>query len=179
MNIDVIIPVYRPDGKLTELISRLQDQTRPVRDIILMNTEESLFEEFARRTEFWKKFSMVKVWHVSKREFDHGGTRHAGVQHSDAEIFVTMTQDAMPADRDLILNLTRRLEGNTAAAYARQLPSAHSSLPERISRAFNYPEQSRLKSSADLDTLGIKTFFCSNACAAYGNSARISSSDFT
>ncbi len=167
MNIDVIIPVYRPDGKLTELISRLQDQTRPVRDIILMNTEESLFEEFARRTEFWKKFSMVKVWHVSKREFDHGGTRHAGVQHSDAEIFVTMTQDAMPADRDLILNLTRRLEGNTAAAYARQLPSAHSSLPERISRAFNYPEQSRLKSSADLDTLGIKTFFCSNVCAAY------------
>lgn len=167
MNIDVIIPVYRPDEKLTELIERLQNQTRPVRDIILMNTEENLFEQFDRRTQFRKSFPQVKVWHVSKREFDHGGTRHAGVQHSDAEIFVAMTQDALPADRELIHNLTRSLDERTAAAYARQLPSAQSSLPEKIARSFNYPEQSRIKTLADLDTLGIKTFFCSNVCAAY------------
>ena len=34
-----------------------------------------------------------------------------------------MTQDALPADRDLIRNLTAPLkEPETAAAYARQLP---------------------------------------------------------
>ena len=34
-------------------------------------------------------------------------------------------------------------------------------------RNFNYPEQSKIKTKADLETLGIKTFFCSNVCAAY------------
>ena len=40
-------------------------------------------------------------------------------------------------------------------------------LIERYTRAFNYPDKSRLKGKADLDELGIKTFFCSNVCAAY------------
>ena len=32
---------------------------------------------------------------------------------------------------------------------------------------FNYPQQSRYKTLDDLKELGIKTFFCSNVCAAY------------
>ena len=32
---------------------------------------------------------------------------------------------------------------------------------------FNYPEQSSVKSLADIDKYGIKTYFCSNVCAAY------------
>ena len=38
---------------------------------------------------------------------------------------------------------------------------------ESYTREFNYPAKSRIKSAADLDSLGIKTFFCSNVCAAY------------
>ena len=34
-------------------------------------------------------------------------------------------------------------------------------------REFNYPKTSRLKSKEDLSKLGIKTYFCSNVCAAY------------
>jgi rhamnosyltransferase len=36
-----------------------------------------------------------------------------------------------------------------------------------FTRSFNYPEQSSIKSQADMDRLGIKTYFCSNVCAAY------------
>ena len=54
-----------------------------------------------------------------------------------------------------------------AAVYARQLPAADCNVIERFTRAFNYPDESRIKTAADLPALGIKTFFCSNVCAAY------------
>lgn len=80
-----------------------------------------------------------------------------------------MTHDAVPADRKLVGNLIKALESgpDIAAAYARQLPFEDCSLMEKYTRAFNYPAESRIKSAADLEELGIKTFFCSNVCAAY------------
>jgi len=59
------------------------------------------------------------------------------------------------------------LKEKVAVSYARQLPGEKSSEFEKISRHFNYPEESQVKTGADLEKLGIKTFFCSNVCAAY------------
>ena len=168
MKVDVIIPVYRPGMELFSLLERLENQTVAVQNIILMNTEEKYFKQLiCDNTMFIEKYRNTKVWHLSKREFDHGGTRHEGVKHSDAEIFITMTQDAMPVDNTLVERLVERLTGNVAVAYARQLPSKNSDELERISRSFNYPKKSCVKTEADLKKLGIKTFFCSNVCAAY------------
>lgn len=167
MKLDVIIPVYRPGVELFELINRLDKQTCTPRNIILMNTEEAYFSQLTGVAEFLRKHRNVKVYHLPREEFDHGGTRHRGVLKSDAEVFVTMTQDAMPADSRLLERLTAGLNEKVAVAYARQLPSKGSSVLERISRQFNYPPKSYVKTAADIDTLGIKTFFCSNVCAAY------------
>lgn len=149
------------------LLDALEAQTLAVNRIILMNTEEKYFEQLVYGTKFTATYSNVEVYHLSKREFDHGGTRHRGVQHSDAEVFVMMTQDAIPVDEQLLEKLTAHLSGEVAVAYARQLPGKDSSEFERISRYFNYPKSSRIKSAADMEKLGIKTFFCSNVCAAY------------
>lgn len=169
---DVIIPVYRPDEKFSELLRRLLKQTYPVNRIIIMNTERqywndaeyaALFEENNRAgTEF-------SVYHVAKQEFDHGGTRNLGITHSDADFCICMTDDAVPADRRLVEELVKALEAedDIAVAYARQFPAADCGPVERRTRAFNYPAESRVKSAADLETLGIKTYFCSNVCAAY------------
>ena len=54
-----------------------------------------------------------------------------------------------------------------AASYARQLPGDDAGAVERFTRQFNYPPESRIKSAADIPELGIKTYFCSNVCAAY------------
>ena len=90
-----------------------------------------------------------------------------GVKKSSADVFVMMTQDAMPKDDRLIEKLVEPLQGEVAVAYARQLPREDSTPVESYTREFNYPAKSRIKSAADLDSLGIKTFFCSNVCAAY------------
>lgn len=167
MKIDIIIPLYKPGKELFELLDMLKKQTLPVQNIILMNTEEKYFEQLTYGTDFVHAYSNVKVYHLSKKEFDHGKTRHMGVCRSDADVFITMTQDALPADEKLIEKLTANLKDKVAVAYARQLPREDCRLEERLSRDFNYPSVSCVKTAEDLGTLGIKTYFCSNVCAAY------------
>lgn len=167
VKVDVIVPVYKPGRELFKLLDRLKMQTFRVQNIILMNTGEKYFTKLVSAINFKEKYPNVKVFHLSRQEFDHGGTRHEGVGHSDAEVFITMTQDAMPADNYLIEKLLEGLAGDVAVAYARQLPGRNSSEFEKLSRQFNYPPDSCVKRFTDLETLGIKTYFCSNVCAAY------------
>ena len=163
MEVDVLIPVYRPDGKLTELLKRLKMQNYPIHRVILMNTEEKHFP--AELTGIWDR---VEVYHLAKEEFDHGGTRDRGVRMSTADLVLSMTQDAMPADETLIEELVKPFDDPEVwAAYARQLPNEDCREVEKYTRSFNYPEQSMVKTKEDLDRLGIKTFFCSNVCAAW------------
>ena len=163
MEVDVLIPVYRPDGKLTELLKRLKMQNYPIHRVILMNTEEKHFP-----TELTGIWDRVEVYHLAKEEFDHGGTRDRGVRMSTADLVVCMTQDAMPADETLIEELVKPFDDPEVwAAYARQLPNGDCREVEKYTRSFNYPEQSMVKTKEDLDRLGIKTFFCSNVCAAW------------
>lgn len=163
MEVDVLIPVYRPDGKLTELLKRLKMQNYPIHRVILMNTEEKHFP-----TELTGIWDRVEVYHLAKEEFDHGGTRDRGVRMSTADLVVCMTQDAMPADETLIEELVKPFDDPEVwAAYARQLPNEDCREVEKYTRSFNYPEQSMVKTKEDLDRLGIKTFFCSNVCAAW------------
>lgn len=167
MTVDVIIPVYKPEKSFFQMIERLETQTRKVRRIIVMNTEEKYFEQMIYGTRFLEQHQQIRVYHLSKKEFDHGRTRAKGVEKSDADIFVMMTQDAMPADENLIEALTEALQEDVAAAYARQLPAANAGVVEAYLRNFNYPAVSCMKSAEDLPTLGIKTYFCSNVCCAY------------
>lgn len=163
MEVDVLIPVYRPDGKLTELLKRLKMQNYPIHRVILMNTEEKHFP-----TELTGIWDRVEVYHLAKEEFDHGGTRDRGVRMSTADLVLCMTQDAMPADETLIEELVKPFDDPEVwAAYARQLPNEDCREVEKYTRSFNYPEKSMVKTKEDLDRLGIKTFFCSNVCAAW------------
>ena len=167
--VDVILLTYKPGKQVMRLIEALEEQTYPVHKIIIMNTEEKYFEALFYGTGFLERYKNIEVHHVSFKEFDHGATRNRGTAYSNADIFVCMTQDAIPSDSFLIERLVEALEGTkkAAAAYARQLPLQDCREIEKYTRSFNYPEEARVKSKADIGELGIKTYFCSNVCAAY------------
>ena len=166
--VDVIIPVYKPESSFFELIDRLEHQTLAVNKIILMNTEQKYFDRLVNGSPLFRKYDNICVTHFPKGEFDHGKTRGQGVEKSDAPFFVMMTQDAMPADKYLLERLTAPLEKeDMAAAYARQVAAKDCNVIECYTRQFNYPDESCVKSREDIGRLGIKTFFCSNVCAAY------------
>lgn len=162
--VDVIIPVYKPDRRLARLLSMLARQTLAPGRIIVMNTERSYWNE-----EGYRQISNLEVHHVTKAEFDHGGTRNLGASYSDSEIMVFLTQDAVPADEKLLEELVKPFSENdrVAASYGRQLPDKDCGFVERYTRSFNYPAKDRIQDAGSIETLGIKTFFCSNVCAAY------------
>lgn len=166
--VDVIIPTYKPDQSFLQVLDMLAKQSVKPLHIIIMNTEEKYFDRLIFGSDFLKKYGNCEVHHHSKWEFDHGATRNKGVAHSSADYFVMMTQDAVPADEYLLENLLKPVaEGKAAVSYARQLPKEDCNPIERYTRSFNYPEQSCLKSERDVERLGIKTYFCSDVCAAY------------
>ncbi len=166
--VDVIIPVYRPKEEFLEVLDRLENQSIPVHQIILFNTEQKYWDELTYNHPRRNRYSNISVFHISKREFDHGRTRREAVKKSSAPVFVMMTQDAVPVDKFLLERITEPLlDQKVAVSYARQLPGKDAGPVERFTRNFNYPEESRVKSKKDLGELGIKTFFCSNVCAAY------------
>lgn len=168
MTIDILIPTYKPGKEFVELIQLLLNQTVEIRKVIIMNTEELYFERLMFEYPQLGQYHQLEIHHVSQKEFDHGGTRHKGMLYSQADICVCMTQDAMPADTYLLEALTQPLEdGKVAVSYSRQLPKADAGPLEQFSRSFNYPAEPKCKTRADIETMGIKAFFCSDVCAAY------------
>lgn len=162
--IDAVIPVYHPGKEFTELLKRLSSQSRSLNKIILMNTGEAPWKE-----KIETEYPLCEVHLLKKEEFDHGGTRHRAAELSDADYLLFLTQDAMPSDDRMVENLFNMFskDEKIKAVYGRQLPNENCREIEKYTRSFNYPENSKIKSKEDLETMGIKTFFCSNVCAMY------------
>lgn len=115
----------------------------------------------------------IRVHSIPRQAFNHGATRQLAVELSpDADIIIFMTQDAILADSSSLQHLVDAFtDPSVGAAYGRQMPKADAGPIEAHARLFNYPPESRLKSSADIPFLGIKTAFISNSFAAYRRSA--------
>jgi len=170
-SVDVLIPACRPGREFDELLQRLSAQTVQPRRILVINTEKCWWEECQDTETLKGRFPALRVCHIRQSEFDHGGTRHLGMEHSRAEFVLCMTQDALPADEFLIEKLLRPFEEEkVAVSYARQLPREDASMIETFTRRFNYPKKPRLKGKEDIPVLGIKTYACSNVCAMYRKS---------
>lgn len=177
LTLDIIIPTYQPDHKFDLLMKRLKKQTIQPKKIFILNTIPNTCrtkEGQQEQDEFMQKYrelNHASIIHITQDEFDHGGTRGYGASLSNADLIMFMTQDAIPADEYLIEELLKSFsDPKVGAAYARQLALTNADEIEAFTRTFNYPAQSKVKSKADLDTLGIKTFFCSNVCAVYRKS---------
>lgn len=165
MRIDVIVPVYEPTDKLKRVIQSLQRQTLKPEHIWLLHTEDGVDLSWTNNIDGQVP---VREIMVKKADFDHGGTRDMGIRLSDADVVILLTQDAIPAGSDLFEKMTKPLaEERVAVSYARQIPGDECDMIERYTRMFNYPKVSRRKTMADIETLGIKTYFCSDVCSAY------------
>lgn len=114
---------------------------------------------------------------IPRCQFNHGTTRELARKHLGTDIVVMVTPDAYVAnpqntEEDFLEILVKPLiEKNCSVAYARQIPHEGADAFESFARAFNYPSQSHLRSLKDTNKYGVYTFFCSNSCAAYLNSA--------
>lgn len=157
-----MIPVYRPDSSFAELLSRLEKQRCPVSRIHIMHTAGGKLPDLSGLA------IPAAVHDLTPEEYDHGATRDKGIRTCSADYVLLMTQDALPANDRLTEELVSAMEEeNCGLAYARQLARPQDGVIEQFTRQFNYPRESRTQSAETLAELGIKNYFCSDACALY------------
>lgn len=114
----------------------------------------------------------VEVVIIEKGKFNHGTTRELARKQMGTEIVIYLTQDALLHSNETLHKLIEPILTNEAVVtYARQIPNDGAGILERFTREFNYGDKPQLKSLEDVDHYGVHTFFCSNSCAAWLNSA--------
>lgn len=160
--VDVVIPVYKPGEEFKKLIQKLMKQTVQPEHIFILQTIEGDMAPMQSQDE------KIKVYPIQKKEFDHGKTRDYGIRLSEADYVLLMTQDAIPADSHVIEQLLEGFQQEKAGiVYGRQLARKDADILEQMARLHNYPENSMLKTKADLERMGIQTYFNSDVCAMY------------
>lgn len=167
MKLTVIIPTRNGQDSLQELLAGLSIQTLAPDEILVIDSasEDQTVEVAARYG--------ARVHRIALDEFDHGGTRSMAARMAAGELLVFMTQDVLPASRQLLEKLVEPIVNSAeiAASYARQLPAFDADDIATHLRLFNYPEQSAVKGLNDRSRLGFQAVFLSNSCAAYRRSS--------
>ncbi len=164
-SIGILIPTFQAAKHLPHCLPPLLNS--PLKPKILI-IDSSSSDGTARLAHSMGAETLV----IPQSEFNHGTTREKGRQILQTSIVVMMTQDAYAASSAMLEYLVKPLLCREASiAYARQIPHQGADFFAAFARRFNYPEQSHVRSLGDTAIYGIYTFFCSNSCAAYLNTA--------
>lgn len=167
MRANVYIPTLNGGPHFMSLLDALAKQTASIAQYVVIDsgsTDGTV--EAARANGF-------TVMGLGGARFDHGGTRQLAIDtYPQADIYIFLTQDAIPANESALLTIIRAFDDpEIGIAYGRQLPHKGAKLMEAHARLFNYPPQTQIRGLSDAATYGIKTISCSNSFAAYRRSA--------
>ena len=163
LKISLIIPTLNAERELPILLDALFSQKRQINELIIVDSAST-----DNTVKICKANEKVRLIQIERKDFDHGRTRDMALRESIGDIVVFMTQDAVPANDEFLENLIAPLaEDKVAVSTGRQLPKRDATRMEQLVRSFNYPPESHIRSKADVPKMGIKTFFCSDVCAAY------------
>ena len=158
------MPTLNAEKTIKQLLDAIHTQTIIPSEIIIVDSSST-----DQTVKLASTYPDVKIMAIERKDFDHGGTRDKAIRASTGELIIFLTQDALPADAHFIENLTAPFSTDPMIAISsgRQIPRTDARPFERLVRNFNYPAESRIRSSADIPELGVKTFFVSDCCASY------------
>lgn len=160
--ISIVIPTLNAGARFQKLLDAFDCQTIKPRAIYIVDSGSN--DGTAAKAENYG----CKVLSIERRDFNHGKARNLPISRTDTKFIAFLTQDAIPADKYMLAELIKPMQtdSNIAICYGRQLPNPDARPLEQFAREFNYPPQSILKTIDNINTLGLKTFFCSNVCSA-------------
>ncbi|MDS0525590.1 glycosyltransferase [Clostridium sp. SHJSY1] len=160
MKISIICPIYNGEDYIEALNESLMLQ----QNVELFEVRYILTKSKDNSEEILKRIS-AKYKRIEPDNFSHSLTREKEAYEAEGDIIVFITQDIKIKDTMWLYNLTKDIElGLCDASYSRQI--CENKTIERYTRMKNYSEKSRIVSKADLDTLGIMTYFYSDAASA-------------
>mgnify|MGYP004502903765 CR=1 FL=1 len=160
MTVDIICPLYNAEKYIEELHKSFEEQEsvdiNKVRYVITKGKDNTI-----------EKVQKLNCDYeiIESKDFSHSLTREKQAFKSEADIIVFVTQDVIIKRKDWLSNLVQPIINNECdASYSRQI--CDNNTIEKYTRESNYPKVSRIVSNADIDTLGLKAFFFSDASSA-------------
>ena len=161
MDVTVICPLYKAEKYIDDLHASLMMQKNvDLREVkyILTDTKDGLEKKI-------KTLEKANLRIITPEEFSHSLVREKAAFESNTSVVVFITQDIKITDENWLYKFIKPIFDNKCeAAFSRQICENHSI--ERYTRIKNYPAESRVVSKADVDRLGIRTFFFSDAASA-------------
>lgn len=161
MKISIICPIYNGENYIKQLNNSLLYQEVNNVDVEI----KYLFTESNDNSEKLLKEINADYEIIKKEDFSHSFTREQAVYKSDADIIVFITQDIIIKSKVWLNNLVKDIiAGKCEASFSRQI--AKDTSIEKYIRMNNYPDESRIASKDNLNELGIKAYFYSDAASA-------------
>ena len=160
MNIDVICPLYKAEKYIENLHKSLLKQE----NVDLKNIRYIVTKSNDNTTKILKSMNAM-FREIEPKDFSHSLTREEELRRSDADIVVFITQDIIIKSDLWLYNLVKPIiDGECDASYSRQI--AKDNGIEKYTRELNYPKESKVITKKDVEKLGIKAFFSSDASSA-------------
>ena len=164
MSFIVIIPTYNAEkAGIERLLISIKEQSIQPEKICIIDSSST-----DNTVAICRKYG-CDISIIDKISFNHGLTRQMGIDNNNGcDYAVFMTQDILLYDNNTLETLLSSFRHeDVSIAYGRQLTDETSSFIEKVSRQFNYPPHSIIKSKDDIEKYGISTAFCSDSFAVY------------
>lgn len=160
MKVDIICPLYQAEKYIVNLNKSLLNQKN-----VIINKVIYILTRSTDNSEKILKDNNLDYKLIEKKDFSHSLTRENEAMKSQADIVVFISQDIVIEDDNWLSNLVNPIiNGEADACYSRQLTKYNNI--EKYTRESNYPDKSIIKTKDDIEKLGLKTFFFSDASSA-------------
>lgn len=160
MSVEIICPLYEAENYILDLHNSFMKQQK-----VKINKIRYILTECNDNTEKILIDNEINYRKIKPSEFSHSYTRECEAFLAKSDVVVFVTQDVKIDDELWLYNLVKDIDGvEVVAAYSRQV-TKYNNL-EKYTREFNYPKVSKVISKNDVEKLGLKTFFFSDAASA-------------
>jgi len=102
--VSLIIPTLNGESRLDNLLSSLERQT-VLPDEILLVDSGSTDATITIAEQHMHKLSGLRLQHIKKKDFDHGGTLTRAARQTSGDVLVFMTHDAVTAENNSLEKL--------------------------------------------------------------------------
>lgn len=161
MKVDIICPLYEAENYILNLNDSLLKQEN-----VNINKIQYVLTKSKDNSEKILKENKLNYILIDKKDFSHSLTREKEAMKSKSDIIVFISQDIVIENTDYLYNLVNPIiNGEADACYSRQLTKFDNI--EKYTRESNYPDKSIIKTKDDIEKLGLKTFFFSDASSAF------------
>lgn len=158
--ITIICPLYNAEKYIIDLNKNILKQKK-----VEISEIKYLLTESKDNSEKILKENKIDYELIKREDFSHSLTREKAAFAAKGDILVFITQDIVIESEKWLYELTNPIVTNEAdACYSRQITKYNNI--EKYTREKNYPSTSSVVSKEDIEKLGLRTFFFSDAASA-------------